>query len=101
MKRNNNREASTVSIGDSIRKFFEANHTSQKFDEAQLIASWERLLGKTIAKNTKKLFVKNRVLFVEVSSAPLKHKLNASKTKIKQLFHDEFKMDIVDEIVIM
>ena len=95
------RNASTTTIGDSIKRFFELNHTKQKFDETQLIVSWQKVLGKTIARNTKKIFIKNRVLFVELQSAPLKHRLNASKDKIKQLFRDELKADIIDEIVIM
>ena len=99
--RKDKRDATTVSIGESIKRFFEANHTKQKFDETQLIVSWEKVLGKTIAKNTKKIFIKNKVLFVELRSAALKHELNASKDKIKQLFRNEFGADIIDEIVIM
>jgi predicted nucleic acid-binding Zn ribbon protein len=59
-------------VGDAIRELLHHYHLQSKFDEANLIASWERLLGKPVAKHTKKVFIRNKVLFVELDSASLK-----------------------------
>jgi len=90
-----------VHVGDAIKELLKQYHIDTKFDEANIITSWERLVGKPIAKRTKKVFIKNHVLFVELTSPSLKHDLNYSKTSILELFQKEFGMDLVKEIVLM
>jgi predicted nucleic acid-binding Zn ribbon protein len=90
-----------VHVGDAIKELLKQYHIDTKFDEANIITSWERLVGKPIAKRTKKVFIKNHVLFVELTSPSLKHDLNYSKASILELFQKEFGMDLVKEIVLM
>jgi len=90
-----------VHIGEAIKELLKQYHIDTKFDEANVVASWERLVGKPIAKRTKKVFIRNHVLFVELTSPSLKHDLNYSKTNILDLFQKEFGKDVVKEIVLM
>ena len=76
-------------------------HIEQRFDEASIVSSWERLVGSAIAKRTHKVFVRNHVLFVELTSPSLKHDLSYSKNHILELFQKEFGKDSVKEIVLM
>ena len=62
-------------IGQAIQQLLSEFHIKSKFDEANLVASWERLVGKPIAKRTKKVFVRNKVVFVELESPSMKHDL--------------------------
>lgn len=91
----------THHIGDAIRELLRQYHIQSKFDETNLVASWERLLGKPVAKHTRKVFIRNKVLFVELDSASLKNDLNLHKTQILTLFAKEFGPDVLKEIVIM
>lgn len=91
----------TVHVGDAIKELLKQYHIDTKFDEANIIASWERLVGKPIAKRTKKVFIRNQVLFVELTSPSLKHDLTYSKSHILELFQKEFGKDVVKEIVLM
>jgi predicted nucleic acid-binding Zn ribbon protein len=91
----------TIHVGDAIKELLKQYHIEAKFDEANVIASWERLVGKPIAKRTKKVFVKNHVLFVELTSPSLKHDLNYSKANILELFQKEFGKELIKEIVLM
>ncbi len=78
-----------------------SHHLKPKFDEANLIASWERIVGKAIAKRTKKVFVRNKVLFVELQSPTMKHDLGYHKSQMLDLFKKEFGEGVVAEIVFM
>jgi predicted nucleic acid-binding Zn ribbon protein len=91
----------TKRVGDAIRELLHHYHLQSKFDETNLITSWERLLGKPVAKHTKRVFIRNRVLFVELDSAALKNDLNLHKDRILALFTQEFGNEIVKELVIM
>ena len=46
------------SVGQAIRDMLNSYRLTHKFDEAKLIDSWERLVGKPIAKRTKKIYIK-------------------------------------------
>lgn len=88
-------------IGQAIQKLLNSYHIKSKFDEANLIASWERLVGKVLAKRTKKLHIRNKVLFVELDSPALKNDLLLHKSRILEIFQKEFGADVLTEIVVM
>jgi len=91
----------TRHVGDAIRELLRHYHIQSKFDEANVIASWERLLGKPVAKHTRKVFIRDQVLFVELDSASLKHDLNLHKARILELFEKEVGAGRVKELIIM
>ena len=95
------RKAGTLTIGDAIEDMLKKYHLKPRFDEMQVIASWPGLMGKTIANKTGKIYVKNGVLFVEINSAPLKHELNMSKTKVIELLAGEFGKGTITDIIFM
>lgn len=87
-------------IKDAIRGLLSSYRLESKFDEAQVVASWERLVGAPIAKRTRKVFIKNRVLFVEFKTAAMKNDFHLHKSKVLSLFQKEFGQ-IIQEIVIL
>jgi predicted nucleic acid-binding Zn ribbon protein len=92
---------STVHISQAIQELLKAQHLKPKFDEANVVASWERIVGKAIAKRTKRVYVRNKVLFVELHSPSMKHDLGYHKGQMLELFHKEFGEGVVAEIVFM
>lgn len=91
----------TQHIGDAIQQLLKTYHIKSKFDEANLITSWERIVGKPIARRTRKVTVRNKVVFVELDSPSMKHDLNLHKSHIIELLQKEFGNEVVKEIVIM
>ncbi|EMR02990.1 DUF721 domain-containing protein [Cesiribacter andamanensis] len=99
--RRRNRTENTYTVGEALQDLLKTYHIKARFDEASLVASWERLMGAPIAKRTKKIYVRNKVLFVELSSAPLKHELNNSKSKVLEIISREYGSGLLDEVVFM
>ncbi len=95
------RIADTTTVGEALNQMLNNFHLKERFDEKRLIEAWSTVMGATIANRTTKVFIKNKVLFVEVSSAPLKKELNMSKDKIISLFSKEVGQGIIQEIIIM
>lgn len=89
------------SVGDALRDFLNSNHLSSKFDEANLIGSWERMAGKPIASRTKKIFIRNKILFVELDSPSMKHDFSIHKSAVLELFRKEFGPGIITDIIVM
>jgi predicted nucleic acid-binding Zn ribbon protein len=95
------RSPGALHIGEAIQSMLKEYHIKSKFDEANVVASWERLVGKPIAKRTKKVFVRNKVVFVELDSPSMKHDLNLHKAQILEIFKKEFGAEAVGDLVIM
>jgi predicted nucleic acid-binding Zn ribbon protein len=95
------RDKNIQPLGQAIRQLLNSFQLTTKFDEATLISSWEKLVGKPIAKRTKKLYVRNKVLFVEFDSSSMKHDFVLHKSKVLELLKKEFGDQIVTEIIIM
>lgn len=88
-------------MGQAIRELMNSYRLSGRFDEARVIDSWERLAGKPIAKRTKKLFIRNNVLFVELDSPSMKHDFTLHKAQVLELFKNEFGPGIITDIIVM
>ena len=98
-KRDHRKDAQ--SIGTALRDFLNSNRLSSKFDEANLIASWEKIAGKPIASRTRKIFIRDKVLFVEFGSSSMKHDFSIHKTAVLDLFRKEFGPSVISDIIVM
>ena len=67
---------------------------------AMIEASWLKMMGKTIAKHTKEIQLRDKTLFLKIDSPALRHELSFAKEKIKNNINEEFCMQLVDEVVV-
>lgn len=95
------RRAETSTVGEAMRELLDTYKLTARYEQTQLIQSWERLMGPPVARRTDKLFIKDKKLYVKLSSAPLKQELNLSKSKILALFLQEFGEVIVEDVVFL
>lgn len=95
------RKSQPENIGDAVKDMLKSFNIEQKFNETNLINSWERVMGLAIAKRTTKIYIKDKKLYVHLSSAPLRHELNMSKNKILVLLAKEFGQPIVNEVILL
>jgi len=89
------------SVGQAIRDMLNRYKIANKYDEATIIDSWERIVGKPIAKRTRKIFIKNKVLFVEFDSPTMRNDFSLHKQEILKLFNKEFGDGVITDIVAM
>jgi len=88
-------------MGQAIRQLLDSYRLTTKFDEANLIGSWERIAGKPIAKRTKNIYIRNKILFVELDSPSMKHDFSLHKGQVLELFKKEFGAGIITDIIVM
>lgn len=89
------------SLGDAIRDLLNTYHIESRFDETNLINSWDRLVGKPIAKRTRKIFIRNQVLYVGFDSAAIAHDFQLHKQEVLALFQKEFGEKAIKDILII
>lgn len=88
-------------VGKAIRDLLNSYNLTTKYDEATLISSWERMAGKPIAKRTRKIYIRNKILFIEFDSPTMRHDFSLYKQQILDMFRKEFGEGVITEIVAM
>ena len=61
---------------------------------------WETIVGKTIAKYTRNIYLNGTVLTVYTDVAPLKQELLLGKEQLKATINEHFQEQIVSDIII-
>ncbi len=76
-------------LKDVLQDLLEVYKLRPKINEAKLVEAWERLMGKTIAKSTSKISLKDEVLYLQIDSSVIKSELSFAKSKIIELVNKE------------
>lgn len=86
-------------LSEAIQDYLKALKIDKKVQEAGLIHSWEATMGKTIARETEKLYFKNGILHIHLKSAALRHELSMMKSKVISLLNEGYSEPLVKDIV--
>jgi predicted nucleic acid-binding Zn ribbon protein len=87
-------------VGEAIRDLLRAYHLESRFDEAALLASWPEIVGPAVAKRTRKVYIQNKVLFVELNSSAMKNDFLLHKQRILELFQEKFGREVITDITV-
>ena len=92
------RNAKATPLKEAMNQMFKEFRLARRFNEARLISSWENIVGHPIASRTSNIYIKDKKLFVKLSSAPLKKELSMSKQRILELLEKEAGKGVVEDI---
>ncbi len=95
------RKADTYTLKEAINELLNAYKLRGKYNETYLIASWSRMMGAAIANRTGKIYISNKKLFVQITSAPLKNELAMSKSKIIEILNREAREEVVEDVIFL
>ena len=93
------RKSNTEKLSQVIRNYIEENKLQAKLSEVDLIASWEELMGKTVASYTEELRISQGTLFVKTSSPILRNELLMMKEEIRKRLNEKAGVDLIRQIV--
>lgn len=92
------RRQNTQSLSDVLNEVLNKQHLSPKLNETRLIAAWEKVLGQTVAGYTKEKYIKNKVLYVKISSAVLRNELLMSREQLIAALNKEVGTEVITDI---
>jgi len=94
------RKSQTQNIAQIISTILKANGLEDKLAETRLIQSWEEILGKSVGRLTKSMYVKNRILFVSLSSSVVRNELMLIKKDLLIRLNEKAGKCIIDDIIL-
>ena len=88
------------SIGEAINLLMQKSGWKPKVNELRLREEWETIMGKTISKYTRNLYLNGEKLIIYTDVAPLKQELLLGKEQLVARINEHFGEKLISEIVI-
>ncbi|MDA3892384.1 MAG: DUF721 domain-containing protein [Salinivirgaceae bacterium] len=95
MKRSN-----TQPLKQVIHEYVEALKMKGKLREVSLVSKWERLMGGTISRATREIYIKDRILYVYLNSSVVRNELLNIKEPLIERLNQEAHSSVIDDIVL-
>ncbi|MEP7168452.1 MAG: DUF721 domain-containing protein [Bacteroidota bacterium] len=92
------RNGNTKSLKEVIEELINTYKLRGKINEVRLQHSWEELMGKAVNKRTKEIYLRDKKLFIRLTSAPLKEELFYSSEKIKKMLNELLEGEYIEEV---
>jgi len=86
-------------IGEVLKELIETYRLEGKLNEIKIVHSWEKAVGKLVARYTRDLYIKNGKLFVKVDSPALKTELTYNTSIIIERLNAEVGSKVIEDIV--
>jgi predicted nucleic acid-binding Zn ribbon protein len=92
--------SNTQNIGDVIRAYLRESGLDKPLKERQLVQSWESLLGRSVARATTKIFIRDGKLFVYLNSSVIRNELFMLQDEILKKLNEAAGEELVREIIL-
>lgn len=93
------RRSNTQSLSEVLKDFVQQNRMERKLKEVDIVQGWEDLLGSTIARYTRNIYIRNRILYVEITSAVVKNELFLMREEICRRINENAGDEMITRIV--
>jgi len=94
------RKSHTQKLGDVIRECLHDLRIERKLKEVHLVSQWEAMMGRTVASRTDRIYIRNRILYIHVTSSVLKSELLMMRQEIINKLNENAREVLVEQIVI-
>jgi len=89
-----------TNLKDAIKAMLDYYKLQGKYQQTRIKQLWPSLMGPSIMQYTTDIQIVRRILYVSLSSVPLKQELSMGKEKIRQLINEELGEAYLQEVVI-
>lgn len=90
----------SYSIGEALNLLLERSKWKPKVTELRLREEWEEIVGKTISRYTRNMYLSNGVLTIYTDVAALKQELFYGKQQLIDRINEHLKEQLVTDIVV-
>jgi predicted nucleic acid-binding Zn ribbon protein len=91
--------SNTQSLAEAIRAYLKESKLEKPLKERRLVRSWESLLGKSVARATEKIYLKEGRLVVHLRSSVVRNELFMLQDEIIRKLNEAAGEDLVREII--
>ncbi|WP_130735578.1 DUF721 domain-containing protein [Flavobacterium sp. J27] len=89
-----------VSIKEVLQSFVIQNKLETGMDKVKIKEAWVQIMGNGVANYTEAIDLKNKTLYVRLTSAVLREELSYGKEKIVKMINEEMGKEIITKVVL-
>lgn len=94
-------ENNLKSMSELMQAFTQQKNIKKPLQQAKVVNLWQPLMGDLINRYTEKIYVKNKVLFIQVSQAALKNELLYLQDQIIEKINKEIGEEAINKVVLL
>jgi predicted nucleic acid-binding Zn ribbon protein len=94
------RRSKTITLAEALDDYIREMNLGEKLSEAGLINSWEEVVGKAISSRTKKIYIKDQVLYVHLSSSVVRNELLMLREALREKLNQKAGKAVIRDIVL-
>jgi len=98
-KADNNRRCTTQTIGDILGEILKSQNINKGLFEHRLIGLWGQIMGSSVERVTKQVYVNNGVMYVHLNSSVVRGELVMLKAKIISRLNEAVGQEVLHDIV--
>ncbi|MDN3668588.1 DUF721 domain-containing protein [Echinicola jeungdonensis] len=95
------RKKDITPLKEAFEDLLQAYKLKDRFNERKVVSAWGELMGRSIANRTSQLFVREKKLYVKLTSGPIKKELMMNKSKVLQIIEDKFGKETIEDIIFL
>ncbi|HOU01050.1 MAG: DUF721 domain-containing protein [Bacteroidales bacterium] len=94
------RRSKTISLAEALQDYISEMKLGDKLSEVGLISSWEEMVGRAISSRTKKIYIKDQILYVHLSSSVVRNELLMLRNALKDRLNEKAGKEVIKDIVL-
>jgi predicted nucleic acid-binding Zn ribbon protein len=94
------RRSKTITLADAIKDYITEMNLGQKLGETAVINSWEEIVGRAISSRTSKIYIKDQVLYIHLSSSVVRNELMMLRESLRDKLNEKAGTEVIRDIVL-
>ena len=94
------RRSKTISLAEAIKYYVSEMKLGEKLSEVGVINSWEEIVGKAISSRTTRIYIKDHILYVHLSSSVVRNELLMLREVLREKLNEKAGSEVIKDIVL-
>jgi predicted nucleic acid-binding Zn ribbon protein len=94
------RRSKTISLAEAMQDYIKEMKLGDKLREVGVIDSWENTVGKAIASRTSRVYIKDGILYVHLSSSIVRNELMMIREALREKLNEKAGAEVIRDIVL-
>jgi predicted nucleic acid-binding Zn ribbon protein len=94
------RRSKTISLAEAIKDYINEMNLGDKLSETAILNSWEEVVGKAISSRTTKIYIKDHVLYVHLTSSVVRNELMMLRESLREKLNEKAGKEVIKDIIL-
>ena len=94
------RKQKAEAVGQLVRQFLREEGLETPYNEYRLVEAWPEVMGPGVARHTADVQIRNRVLYVHLTSSVLRAELMAGRAMLVRRLNEYVGAQVIERIVL-